>query len=142
MISTSFPRINVRIMGAVFAVALITGLLLTHSGVSARDGAQITACLQHGAQTVGYEVSTAKADLDLIAEKAGDRAMRVSWPRNAATIVVERNASDAKSTLRAYGLFKASLGGGPLERTGAVVVAYDKTPTAMERAAVDRCVRA
>ena len=97
-------------------------------------------------------VTTAQADLDQIARRAGRGAARVRFgvsrkiPRglNVATVVLERSAGDAKTTESRYRSVYRALGGSPagvLLRSGNAVVAFGARPLPPERAAVSRCLR-
>jgi hypothetical protein len=97
-------------------------------------------------------VTTAQADLDQIARRAGRGAARVRFgvsrkiPNglNVATVALERSANDAKTTESRYRSVYRALGGSPagvLLRNGNAVVAFGTRPSAQERAAVSRCLR-
>jgi hypothetical protein len=84
-------------------------------------------------------IGTSK-NVDRIAREAGIGALAAVFRRNYVNIVVERTASEASSTVRAYEGYTRD----PkmrLEQTGAVVAAYAKTPTAQEKQIISRCVK-
>lgn len=98
-------------------------------------GTTLSDCLGHASGLVG--VSTAKDDMDLIAQDAGDMGIHLAWEKNAANVVVERTASDAQQSAKGYRAFGVT--GDRLLVSGNVVVAFDKSPTGEEHDGVTRC---
>jgi hypothetical protein len=130
----------VRVASIALGVAV-----LALAGCGGGDGSNVTAsdlaaCLRDQA---GIEsVSTAEDDLDAIAADAGDGGVYVEWPRNSANIAVERSSSDADNAEKGYEFFLDAFGthaDNLLDKSGNVVVLYDKDPTDQERGAVEDC---
>jgi hypothetical protein len=122
------------------AVAVTLGIVkLTGSGANYSAAASAD-CLR----AAGVAVDARRADLDYIAQKAGEGAFEAHVGGNSVTVVTERSAGDAKNTEAAYALFVARAGGensGLLARARNAVIVWDKTPRGDERATVDHCLR-
>jgi hypothetical protein len=128
-----------------FALLAATGVVLAAcggSGGGTKSYADVQSCLVRTAPPAGLTTSTKKADMDLIARKAGQGAVVVSNDVQEIQVVVERSEGDAQATEKAYGVFADAFSSRDnLKRYGNVVVAYTKTPSASEKSVIEDCVK-
>jgi predicted small lipoprotein YifL len=130
-------------MRALATVAVLAGVALAGCGGDGGDSEpptarEVASCVRDG----GAEATTDRDDLDAVASAAGVGGVDVEWPRNSATVVIERTDSDAENTERTYELFAEGFEtdlGDTLRRDGTVVVLYDKSPTDDEAALIEDC---
>jgi hypothetical protein len=113
----------------------------------------VAGCLRRAARRAGRtRVTRARRYLDTLAQRAGDGSVAVLFevtpvtPRGLgrATVVVERSAAAARSTLGRYRAVYRGLGADPrgqLVRVANAVVVYQSHPTRRQRALLSACVR-
>jgi hypothetical protein len=101
-----------------------------------KNSAAVVSCLH---AIPGATVSTAKADLDLIAEKAQKGAAAVTLGVDSVTVVIEGSPAAASDTVKQYKVF-AARSGGQVTQSANVVTAWDKTPETVHQTAVAACV--
>jgi hypothetical protein len=125
-------RLLLAVLGT--AAAAATGCGSTSKPM---DSQTVVSCLQ---AIPGATVSTAKSDLDLIAEKAQRGAATVRLGSDSATVVVEASSPAAADTVKQYKVFAARFGG-RVKQNSNVVTAWDKAPAGGHEKAVAACVQ-
>jgi hypothetical protein len=129
-------RIKATIVGLALAVAALTGC----GGSTTHSYADVRSCLEGSGTSL--VVSTDTADMDTIAEKAGEGAVVLSDDTQEIQVVVERTESDAKTTQTAYNAFAEGFTGSTdnVKRYGNVVVAYSHSPRDTDSETIEQCV--
>jgi hypothetical protein len=123
-------------------VATLLALACSACGDSPAEHFSLAAtdlCLrQHGLAT-----STQAADLDYIAQDAGEGAIEAKLATNGVTLAFDRTPDDAGRTEGAYRAASTAFGAsakGILDRRGNVTLVWDNTPTGKEHAAIRGCL--
>jgi hypothetical protein len=135
-------RVNALVVLATAALVVGGYLLLSgHDQPRSAPAAHVTSCLRDT-----LRVDNPQEDLAAVSRVTGFNTVHVRWPDNSAVVFVQRDDQRATSPVLKALLRRvqsaASTGGPLVKRIGAVVVSYDHAPTAGERSALERCVRA